>query len=159
MENTKKCKNCDNELPLDQFYKTSRGGFQAECKSCASKKNKLYYEQNRDKLLERVKRYNKSHPDKRNSLNYRIRDLKKKYDITLSDYSELLNAQNNSCAICGKRSDNMRKSLSVDHDHSNNKIRGLLCAKCNLLLGLAMDDVLILNNAIKYLNKYNDNNQ
>ena len=39
----------------------------------------------------------------------------------------------------------------VDHCHDTKKVRGLLCAKCNTLLGMAKDDVSILQNAITYL--------
>jgi hypothetical protein len=39
--------------------------------------------------------------------------------------------------------------------HKTNKIRGLLCYKCNLILGFVNDDINILQSAIFYLqNKY-----
>lgn len=41
----------------------------------------------------------------------------------------------------------------VDHDHVTGTIRGLLCSKCNTLLGMAKDNIAILENAIKYLKK------
>lgn len=36
------------------------------------------------------------------------------------------------CEICGKMEN---KRLSVDHNHNNNKFRGLLCSLCNRQLG------------------------
>ena len=41
----------------------------------------------------------------------------------------------------------------VDHDHTGNFVRGILCTKCNTLLGMANDNIEILENAIKYLMK------
>lgn len=35
------------------------------------------------------------------------------------------------CEICGRECVTGR-NLAVDHDHSNNHFRGLLCAKCNM---------------------------
>jgi len=43
----------------------------------------------------------------------------------------------------------------IDHNHNNNQVRGLLCGKCNFLIGLAQEDKNILTKAIKYLEKFN----
>ena len=58
--------------------------------------------------------------------------------------------QNNKCAICGQEFSDSNKAF-VDHCHKTNRIRGLLCTKCNSLLGMANDNIEILQNAIKYL--------
>jgi len=44
------------------------------------------------------------------------------------------------------------KPLSVDHDHKSGKIRGLLCAACNVGAGFFCDDIAIMKKAIEYLN-------
>jgi hypothetical protein len=41
--------------------------------------------------------------------------------------------------------------FAVDHSHKTNKVRDLLCTKCNTLLGAVDDNVEILEKAIKYL--------
>jgi hypothetical protein len=46
--------------------------------------------------------------------------------------------------------------LHVDHDHKNGKVRKLLCSNCNRMLGCAKESIEILNNAIQYLNEYNN---
>lgn len=55
------------------------------------------------------------------------------YGITLEDYANMLKNQNGVCAICKKRPTD--KNLHVDHDHSNGRVRGLLCYTCNTRLG------------------------
>ena len=42
--------------------------------------------------------------------------------------------------------------LAVDHDHTTNAVRGLLCSKCNHeLLGAAHDSLELLERAVAYL--------
>lgn len=64
--------------------------------------------------------------------------LMKKYGMTLEDYTALYTNQFGRCAICGKpeADDGRWKRLAVDHNHSTGKIRGLLCIKCNVRLGV-----------------------
>jgi hypothetical protein len=74
------------------------------------------------------------------------------YGITEEQYQVLLESQNFGCKICGATTTNkLRKNLSVDHDHRTGRIRGLLCGKCNPMLGLADDNPVILLKAIQYL--------
>jgi len=75
-------------------------------------------------------------------------------------YNRLLKEQNGTCAICGKAPRPNRR-LCVDHNHKccpsikscGKCIRGLLCDDCNHMLGSGKDSILILQKAIKYLQK------
>jgi hypothetical protein len=42
----------------------------------------------------------------------------------------------------------------VDHDHATGAIRGLLCRRCNDVLGKVDDDREILRRAMTYLKKH-----
>jgi hypothetical protein len=77
------------------------------------------------------------------------RRLKYLYNLTETDYNDLLLKQNSQCAICGKV--NSGFTLNVDHNHITKEIRGLLCRKCNFMIGLAGDDREILIRAAEYL--------
>lgn len=65
--------------------------------------------------------------------------------------------QSNACAACrspmtdpsvdGRISDT---DMTVDHDHSRAVVRGLLCHRCNKILGLAHDDVALLTAIVDY---------
>ena len=89
--------------------------------------------------------------------------LKKRYDISLAEYTVMAVAQGNICAICKKPETEMRngnvKALSVDHNHTTGENRELLCTACNKMIGLACEDVSILQNAINYLNKHTANDE
>jgi len=74
------------------------------------------------------------------------------YGLTIEQYDDILKKQNYVCAICGKSEKNSSKSvLSIDHNHTTGKVRGLLCDSCNRGLGYFYDNVSFLNNAIDYL--------
>jgi hypothetical protein len=77
--------------------------------------------------------------------------LKKHYNLSLEDYNLILSAQKSSCAICEAHETTLNSWLSVDHDHSNGTVRGLLCRKCNTGLGGFRDSVENLQKAIEYL--------
>lgn len=77
--------------------------------------------------------------------------LHKKYNMSLSEYDTLFEQQDGVCAICGDSPNTKR--LFVDHCHKTGKIRGLLCGRCNSMLGFAKDSISNLASAIKYLEK------
>lgn len=77
--------------------------------------------------------------------------LKSLYGISLEEYNKINESQNNVCAIC-KSPCNIKKILSVDHDHNTSFVRGLLCHNCNTGLGNFKDSEQLLAAAIKYLN-------
>ena len=47
--------------------------------------------------------------------------------------------------------DNRRRGYAIDHNHETGAFRGVLCLKCNSLLGMASDSVDVLYAAVKYL--------
>lgn len=80
----------------------------------------------------------------------------KKYGITKEQYNQMLQDQGGVCKICsepptGFWKNNVPKKLCVDHDHSTNKVRGLLCDSCNVGLGKFRDNIEILSKAVGYL--------
>jgi len=74
-------------------------------------------------------------------------------NISTFEYAKLLVEQNNACAICGVEATELKRELSVDHNHETNKIRGLLCHHCNIGLGNFRDSTTLLSVAIEYLER------
>jgi hypothetical protein len=73
------------------------------------------------------------------------------YDVTPEQVETQKQTQNNRCAICQKEFGEDRKPY-IDHTHDRNKtFRGLLCQKCNSLLGFAEENIAVLQTAIAYL--------
>jgi len=77
------------------------------------------------------------------------RKLARQYKV---DYKILLEMQKGPCELCDTKTED---KFYLDHCHKTNKLRGVLCQKCNFALGhleYILDNNL-LNKMIKYLNK------
>ncbi|AFC22025.1 endonuclease VII [Cronobacter phage vB_CsaP_GAP52] len=84
--------------------------------------------------------------------------IKRTFGLEWDEYQALIKKQDNKCAICGEaETATVRgkvKELAVDHDHDTGKARGLLCSKCNVMIGMSQENPAILASAINYLDKY-----
>lgn len=103
------------------------------------------YHENKNNLAEKRSNYKKAHKKE-----ISIYARKYRYKISPEDYNNLLLVQGGVCAICGKPPKN-NTGLCVDHNHVTNKVRGLLCVKCNVMLGMSDDKIEIFKKAIEYL--------
>lgn len=79
------------------------------------------------------------------------------YGLTASELEDMLARQNNRCKICNKLYENgfngaRGEMLYVDHDHSRDVVRGLVCLRCNLGLSF-IDRPGWLNRALKYVDE------
>ena len=140
----KQCSRCRKQKWNTEFHFNSKlpDKINSWCKECDSKRRQKYHQ----------KCY------QNNSKYFKINNLKLKFGLTLNDYELMLKSQNGVCKICrrpeiSKHHNGNIKQLSVDHDHKTNKVRGLLCANCNHMLGNARDNPETLKQAIKYLEK------
>lgn len=79
--------------------------------------------------------------------------IKSKYNISWQEYLELYEQQQGCCAICGRHESELKlkRNLDIDHNHKTNKVRGLLCNKCNMGLGCFQDNTEVVLNAAAYL--------
>lgn len=125
-----------------------------------------WYWRNREKTLADRKRWRLENPGyhqewikknpERHAANRR-KILLKQYGITGDEYNALLKKQNGRCAFPGCKAKEFRKGrkdfLAVDHCHKTDKIRGLLCYRHNILIGLSRDSIKELKAAIRYIRR------
>ena len=114
-----------------------------------SKKSE-YMKAYRKKLAEQGYNYYEANKEEftKKSRNARFKRL---YGITLDEYNLMVTEREGCCDICGIHYNETGKNLAVDHCHTTDKVRGLLCFNCNIGIGYLKDNVNILNSAIKYL--------
>jgi len=120
-------------------------------------KHKLYMRKyrtkNKDKINTQRRERHKANPYKTRELDraryYRDPLARKliKYKITKEQFLQMIDKQNNCCAIYKKE----MTIVNIDHCHTTGNVRGLLCTACNTGIGKLKDDVTILGNAIIYL--------
>ncbi len=82
----------------------------------------------------------------------------KKYNVTAEQFYEELEKQGGVCAICKSDDSNQittakKDRFFIDHDHVSGINRGLLCTKCNTMIGewAGRDDPQILYAGFEYL--------
>lgn len=135
----KHCKKCNTDKSETEFYVNNATADKLfnYCKICTKKSQAEYDKANpeRKRIRDKNRRLKKTNGD----------------TITLDIYNNMVELQDNKCGICHIE----MKTPYVDHDHETGKTRMLLCHHCNTLLGMAKENIAILNNAIKYLETYN----
>ena len=73
------------------------------------------------------------------------------YGLTQDQFLDLAKKQGYLCLICNASAEDAPYRLAVDHDHTTNEIRGLLCSSCNYGISILGDDPNRLERAAQYL--------
>ena len=129
-----RCKRCGRNKSLDQMCPDYR----YLCRACRSKLGNEWQEQ---------------HP-RQSAKHKRDHHLRKKFGITVEESERLLAQQGGVCAICRQPISDVRGyAPHVDHDHATQRIRGILCIRCNNGLGLFKSDPHRLRAAADYLER------
>ena len=108
---------------------------------------RAWYQANKKRVKTVAAGWKKANPDKVR-VSERKRILRLKYGMTLEQYEAWHQAQKGRCAIC-----RAAVKLQVDHDHATERVRGLLCCRCNMGLGYFRDRATFLRAAARYLDK------
>jgi hypothetical protein len=157
------CKNCAGT----EAHRDGR------CAACARKKALSY--RNKDPEASRIAerawraihkdRLNQNRTDlkKSNPEYYRELNRKCKYKLAAGAFAAILSSQGSCCAICKTETPGGQGSFHVDHNHEccpghkscGSCVRGILCNRCNLLVGHANDSVPILLSAATYISSWN----
>lgn len=148
----KDCSRCGVTKPLEDFGLDTRmkSGRRSWCRPCARtyQQERYYAQPEAHRAINRAKYQRNYSPERR-----RRDQLKHLYGLTLEAFDDLLRAQNGECAICRTTTPGGRGSWHVDHCHQTNRVRGVLCAGCNVGLGHMQDDPVRLRAAAAYLER------
>ena len=114
---------------------------------------KKYREENMD--LIRLKDKLKAREPERKAAMLNSRRLRT-FGISSMDYAKMFEEQNGVCFICSKpQRKKVHKHLFVDHCHTTNKVRALLCNNCNTGIGMFEENIQTMKDAISYLELFN----
>ncbi len=149
------CSRCNHRRPLSQYRKRStlKGGIYPYCNACSLQ---LEREKRANRTPEEKEEYRKKEREYRAKVGRKrqrpteLRSLIRKWG---GDYSESQIRSiadwclsRSKCAMCGAS-----EKLHVDHCHANGRVRGVLCRKCNIAIGLLNEDRERMARAIQYL--------
>lgn len=126
----------DNELPEAERQRRGRLLMRAHMKELA-KRSAATRRKNAESKIRRPKPEQELTPAEPKPLwqvSKTLGSRLQKYGLLLEDYEEQLHRQGGVCALC-KSPPARGKSLCIDHCHDSGRVRGLLCNRCNSLLG------------------------
>ena len=131
----KSCSRCGVVKPIAGFSKDRQHstGYKSACKACATGDWQKWRAANLDSAREKDRVY------------HYIRT----YRLTEEQARQLVEDRTGTCAICEEL-----KPLVVDHCHTTNEVRGLICSACNSVLGYAKDNLKTLTRARAYLEEF-----
>jgi hypothetical protein len=134
-----RCPRCQQWRPLNQFNKgiRTKHGLATYCKPCS---------------VEWAVEWNKT---ERGKISRHRSRIWYEYQLDAKTFEIMKEAQGDRCKICRGEPEN-GKELCVDHCHVTNKVRGLLCDRCNRAIGYLREDPAILKTAAEYLENKGD---
>lgn len=134
----KLCGKCKQRKPLIAFYKRSdTNGYRASCKACVDEKNKAH-------RLAHPRYYKIKRQD---------HHAKVKYGISGEEYRRRISQ--GYCDICKTTEAGGRHNKwHVDHNHQTGELRGILCSRCNLMIGWLENNAHLIPAMESYLKKW-----
>lgn len=137
---------------------------------------RAWYQKNREASIERAKQYRLDHPEWAKEMNKKhgptwrqkfpekakalskkqaFKRKLRKYGLSPEEFQAMHDKQEGKCAICLTVPSD---GLVIDHSHKTNKVRELLCNRCNPAVGMIGEDPTIAVKIINYLAKHNSAN-
>jgi hypothetical protein len=160
-ELTRTCTDCQAVKPLEDFPLTKSDVYSYRkkfCKECFKEKKRLQrlrrIAADPTKLAkenEQKKIWEAQNPEKVKLI--RLRNRAKKRGIDTKFIEEYYLVHSGKCEICYEKPS---RELAIDHCHQTGVFRGLLCNRCNLVLGQVEDSYFILQNMLEYIGKHLD---
>lgn len=149
---SKICRRCKKRKRLVQFVKCASrpDGHFVYCLPCQAARGRARYHADPEGGRSRARRdYERDKPKaQKRSRNYN----RLKYGATAEKFAAAVAAQKSRCSICKIHfSDLPARDQHADHCHRRNKFRGVLCRRCNVMLGFARDNPAVLRSAARYL--------
>ncbi len=149
-------RNAETEFHYNgQHYNHGRRKKRSDCIYCCRARRSAYFKEpeKRTRINNRRRKDYKNDGGARRDRNRR-NALWNLYRITPEQYDQMLKAQNEKCAMCSIHySEATKKRLYVDHDHKTKKVRGLLCNKCNIILGYFDHDLGRIERTVDFLGR------
>ena len=117
------------------------------CVECVPIQTKEWNQKNRTRANAKAGKWRVNNQEK--VVDSRIKNI---YGVSLDHIENLYDAQCGKCALCGEPVS--RDKIQIDHCHKTRVVRGLLCRKCNIGLGMFNEDSSLIEKAVSYINQF-----
>lgn len=161
MSATKVCRTCKQHVPIIGGFtkmRTTKDGLDVICRACKSITHKKWAKANSKAIVEKARRWRLDNLErsrkwqKAYGQKMKKRNRAKRYGLTVDELDAMLEAQGHKCASCeDPLGDGARQG--IDHDHITGRVRGILCCRCNLAIGLLLDDMARMIGLLNYMHK------
>ena len=146
----------NKEKEIEKFIlsKGCIGGRSHTCRECTSAYNRERWKKNpavRKKRMESRRQWGIKNAAYLSTY-FTHQKRRKNYGLSSEEWNAKIEEQNNLCAGCGDGFG--EKKPFGDHDHATGQFRGILCYRCNTVLGFAADNVPRLEKLIAYLQRF-----
>lgn len=178
------CSDCEKHQPLENFGRSKSRplGRTYICKPCVGLRTHAWYLKNKGRAKATGKRWREGNREKqrassrahyarnaerirkqtnaRRAADPKSRDvtrwngIRRNYGLTRERWLWMFSMQNGACACCRSPDPGSKNGWHTDHDHRTGKVRGILCHKCNVMIGAARDSAAILDLGKAYLRAY-----
>lgn len=157
------CLNCDRARRRDYYKKHPNKVVDSNTKwvnknlERVSRNKARWQKKNSSKARVNAREWAKNNPELTKAYKHKSRGVLFPPGV---DEKSLKESQGNRCANLRCRvvfSDLHKAQIHVDHDHAKPgevNVRGILCYRCNLLLGIALEDIDRLIGAAEYLRSH-----
>ena len=152
------CLKCGSEKSEDAFrlrksHSTGKHYRGRVCRACHQAKSAEWRAANIDAVRASVRRSYTRNADKHRAkgLDYHYM---RKFGMTRAEKVAMVVSQGG-CAIC-RTVEPRGRGWCVDHDHKTGRVRGILCAPCNIAIGHFAENTRSMAAAIKYLESHRD---
>lgn len=132
---------------LAQYAKRRRANFTEEQLARDRANRARYVQANRDKILAVRRAAYWKDPER-----YRLYSRARRYGISVEELKSLL--MRTHCELCGCQFGGKELMQHVDHDHKTGKVRGVLCHRCNTMLGKLEESLELIEKFAAYVRKY-----
>ena len=156
----KRCSACQETKAVSDFpserFKTQSGAtitrFSKRCKGCDVSYRRSRRHDNWETWQERYREVARKRTPEQKFRWY----LSTNYGLTVEEYQALVDAQDGRCAICREipEPQKHKRGFQIDHCHSTNKIRGLLCHNCNVAVGHLKEDPVRIRRLLEYVKRH-----
>lgn len=124
---------------LEYYYKNKE-----KCRA----RTRKWHAENKEQANRQAKEWQKKNPEAQKLINEKAKA--KSFGLTIEEYRNL--KAKTHCEICAEVF-TKSKHKHIDHCHETNKVRGVLCSKCNLAIGMMRDNPVYLRLTANYLEK------